>query len=188
MAKFKKVITITPIFSLSDSRLQGLITDEVLVYKDAIEEALKKYDKTPIGLRTISVEKLHTRISGKPAITSLPLQRAIFVYYEREQISTPFLLGLVAQQAFLEMIKDIQSIEVFEEWSFIGKFKRASHLCLRRTQKGWMVDVSTYINSGLINAAERESSTSINTISFVEDPVTEEKIENEKDLSNKMIG
>jgi hypothetical protein len=51
-----------------------------------------------------------------------------------------------------------------------------------------MVDVSTYINSGLINAAERESSTSINTISFVEDPVTEEKIENEKDLSNKMIG
>ncbi len=188
MAK-KRIVTVSPIFSLLDIRLKGLVTEEVLLYKDIIEEALKKYETMPIGRRTISVDKLHTRLSGKPATISLPLQKAIFVYCEKEQITTPFLLGLVIEQSFLGKIQDIQSIEIFEEEQlFLGKFERPWQLCLRRKHSGWCIDISTYVSSGLLNAGERESATSINTLSFVEEiPIQESEVE-EIDLSNKMIG
>ena len=184
----KKIIAVSPVFSLLDSRLQGLITDEVLVYKDAIEEALKKYDVVPIGSRNISIDKLHTRLSGKTATQPLSLKKAIYVYWGKEQITKPFLLGLVTEQSFLGKIQDIQSIEIFEEEQlFVDRFGRKSQLCLRRRGSGWVVDISTYVYKGLINAGERESSSSINTLSFVEESVEEGPVEQQKDLSKKII-
>lgn len=187
MAK-PKVIAVTPIFSLLDEKLAGLVTKEALVYQEVIEKSLERYKDIPRVTRTISIDKLHTRLSGTHATISLALQKALFIYYEKEEITTPFLLGLAVEQLFLEKIQDIQSIEIFEEGQlFLDRLGRSTQLCLRRRGSVWVVDISTYVYRGLINAGERESATSVNKISFVEAPV-EELAEKSEDLSNRIIG
>lgn len=175
MAK-NKVIQVLPIFSLKDERLKGLLSSRVLFYEDVIEKALQKYGDHKIGPREISVDLLNIRLRNIVSCNSESLQKAIYIYYGRETVTHPFLLGLATEQKFLSKINDILSIEIFEEEQlFFDERKRASQLCLRRTEKNWIVDISTYVHKNLINAGERESGNSINTLSFIEETQTEEE-------------
>ncbi|MCC7436541.1 hypothetical protein IT402_01545 [Candidatus Nomurabacteria bacterium] len=185
----KRNTIVLPIFSLKDERLKGLVTNEALDYEKEIEKALKKYNNIEKREREISIDLLSLRLRNLPGSHSAPLQKAIFIYCEKETVTTPFLLGLVPKQKFLSRINDILSIEIFEEEQlFLDRFGRPTQLCIRRYENGlWFVDISTYVAKNLINAGERESGNSINTLSFVEEKLPEEDIGKTEDLSNKII-
>lgn len=175
---------------MKDERLKVLLSDKVLSYEDVIEKALQKYGDLKIGPREISVDLLNIRLRNLPGSHSAPLQKALFLYCEKETVPTPYLLGLAVEQGFLIKIETILSIEIFEEKQlFFDKFDRPTQLRLKRTTNNWLIDISEYVFDGMINASEKDSGNSINTLSFVEEKQTEEKFEEEsEDLSKKMIG
>lgn len=184
-----RTIEVKPIFSLEETPIINLLSNNLRQYVNVINEAiLKNYNSLSIGPRLISLEKINSTVINS-SILSYPISKAISFYKGKQELAqVPFLLGLLAQQNFLSKVKDIQSIEVIEPVNlFGGKFNRPSQICLRRNNNGWFVDISTYVHKERINETGRESPNSINILVFAKE-ASEEDLLSIEDLSEKMIG
>ncbi len=184
--KQKRTIHVTPCVSFED--IARYCSPVALQYKTTIETLLKSYSTLDPVARTISVGRLHGRINSHSAALSIPFQKAEYIYFGTELVSLPFLLGLAHHHDFLDRIWDIQSIEILDKnaW-FQNKLRQSSQLCLRRGKALWSIDISSFIQKGSLNASQRESPTSVNILSFVEEPPIV-GVTTEEDLSKKTIG
>ena len=186
-----------PVFSLSKIP-RDLLTDAVKEREEAIELVLKNGRSAIEGVKDalIAVAPLPIPLALLGGEKTMPITTALQHVVDAHLTPAPVqaLLGLLAAEGatplskrFADVLR-IETFSVYPEHYFLDHLDRPSQLCLKRGNKGMMLDVSEYIKNGIVNYGKRFSGNSIRGL-FYKSPIEAASEEEQKERFNgRMIG